>query len=207
MGGETGAINTVIEVLVEKIVELFMLGFESLREKIDLFVFRKLIEGAVEHRANVVFAIVDDLFCFLVPKHRDRDSFLKIWIGRSVGFAQIMKTIDWISRFEFIEVFQRRTRSRSFRIAKGPTFLVAKGVFLTLEFAGCRRFGGELWFHESLKGTATSSIVSNEICEVTAPVHTHLTEDCCRRRIGKTHVPTQSPRCLHRQNRARNACS
>ena len=128
MGGETGAINTVIEVLVEKIVELFMLGFESLREKIDLFVFRKLIEGAVEHRANVVFAIVDDLFCFLVPKHRDRDSFLKIWIGRSVGFAQIMKTIDWISRFEFIEVFQRRTRSRSFRIAKGPTFLVAERI-------------------------------------------------------------------------------
>src|SRR5437660_287248 len=105
-----------------------MLCGDILWEKIDIFVLRELIEDAVEHRANIVLAIVDDLFCLFVPKHRNSDSLLKISIGRSVGFAQITKTIDWIGRFKLIEILERRAWLGAFRIAESPTSLVAERI-------------------------------------------------------------------------------
>jgi len=107
--GETGAINAVVDVLVEKIIELGVLGFEIFREKIDVLVRREFVKDEIEHRANVVLAIVHDLFRFLVPKHGNGDAIVEIWIGRAISFAQITKAIDRIGRFEVIELFQIRT--------------------------------------------------------------------------------------------------
>ena len=64
-----------------------MLGFDFFREKIDIFVLRELIKGAVEHGADIILAIINDLFRLFVPKHRHGHARFEIRIGRRVGFA------------------------------------------------------------------------------------------------------------------------
>ena len=123
MGSETGFVNAVVDVVVKKIAELRVLGFDVFREKIDLFVFREVVEDVVEHGANIVFAIVHDLFCLFVPKHRDGDSAIEAGIGRGVSFAQIVEAIDRIGWFERLI---RRPFVR--RIAKGPTFFISNRI-------------------------------------------------------------------------------
>ena len=121
--GEAGFVNAVVDIVVKKIAELGVLGFDLFREKIDIFVFRELVERAVKHGTNVVLTIVHDLFRFLVPKHRDGNSAVEPGIRCRVSFAQIMEAIDRIGRFE------RRVR-RPFlrRITKGPAFLIANWI-------------------------------------------------------------------------------
>src|SRR4029077_11238941 len=85
--GETGSVNAVINVFVKDIVQLLVLGFDLFWEKIDIFVFRELVEYIVEHGTDVVLAIVHDLFRLLIPKHGDGDALLEIRISGRVGFA------------------------------------------------------------------------------------------------------------------------
>src|SRR6266566_9618536 len=89
--GETGPVNSVVDVVVKKLGELDVFGFDVLREKIDVFVFGELVEDAVEDGTDVVFAIVHDLSSFLVPKHRNSHPFFKIRIGRRVSLTQVME--------------------------------------------------------------------------------------------------------------------
>ena len=73
-----------------------MLGFDLFRKKIEISIPGKIIKHVVEHAADVVLAIVDDLFRFLVPKHGNSDALIKIGIGCLVGFAQKSEAVDWI---------------------------------------------------------------------------------------------------------------
>src|SRR4029077_19045874 len=91
--GETGSVNTVIDVVVEKIAEFCMLGFDLFWEKIDIFIFRDSIECGVKHAADIVLAVVNNLFRFLVPKNRHRYTLVEIRIGCLVSFAEKMEAI------------------------------------------------------------------------------------------------------------------
>ena len=101
---EACAINAVVDILVEKIGELGLLRRYVRWEKIDILVLGELVEDAVEHRTDVVFAIVDDSLRLLVPQDWNSYPAVEFWISRFVGFAQIPKAVDRISRFEVIEL-------------------------------------------------------------------------------------------------------
>jgi hypothetical protein len=58
-----------------------VLVFDLSREKIDVFVTGKIIEPIVEHAADIVLAIVHNLLCLFVPKHRHSDAFVVIRIS------------------------------------------------------------------------------------------------------------------------------
>ena len=73
-----------------------MLGFDFLREKIDVPVFGKVIKDVVEHAADIVLRIVHDLFGLLVPQDRHGNAGAVIRIGRFIGFAQEMEPVDRI---------------------------------------------------------------------------------------------------------------
>ena len=126
--GETGPVNSVVDVVVKKIGELAVFGFDVLREKIDVFVFGKLVEDAVEHGTDVILAIVHDLFRFLVPKCWNSHPFFEIRIGRGVGLTQVMEAVHRIGGFELVEFVQRRAGPAAFRVAECPAFLVAKRI-------------------------------------------------------------------------------
>ncbi len=126
--GETGPVNFVVDVVVKKIGELAVFGFDVLREKIDVFVFGKLVEDAVENGTDVILAIVHDPFSFLVPKCRNSHPFFEIRIGRGVGLTQVMEAVHRIGRFELVECVQRRAGPAAFRVAECPAFLVAKRI-------------------------------------------------------------------------------
>jgi len=126
--GEAGPVNSVVDVVVKKLGELDVFGFDILREKIDVFVFGELVEDAVEHGTDVILAIVHDLFSFLVPKCRNSHPFFEIRIGRGVGLTQVMEAVHRIGRFELVEFVQRRAGPVAFRVAEGPAFLVAKRI-------------------------------------------------------------------------------
>ena len=84
---ETSFVNAVVNVVVDEIGKLPMFGFDIFREKIDILVGCELVEHGVEHRADVVLAIVHDLFRFFVPKHRHRHAFLEVRIGGLVSLT------------------------------------------------------------------------------------------------------------------------
>ena len=73
-----------------------MLAFDVLREQIDLAIAEG-VENVVEHPANVVLGIVDDSACLLVPKHRNSDAAIKVWIRGDVCLAQESEAVDWIA--------------------------------------------------------------------------------------------------------------
>src|SRR5213082_1839145 len=120
--GETGPVNSVVDVVVKKLGELNVFGFDVLREKIDVFVFGELVEDAVEDGTDVIFAIVHNPFCLLVPKNGNSDAAIELWIGRSVGFAQVAEAIYRISRFESIEFVQRGALLPSSTVVECPAF-------------------------------------------------------------------------------------
>ena len=73
-----------------------MLAFDVLREQIDLAIAEG-VENVVEHPANVVLGIVDDLACLLVPKYRNSDAAIKVSIRGDVCLAQESEAVDWIA--------------------------------------------------------------------------------------------------------------
>src|SRR5215831_448200 len=72
--GETGSVDAVIDVVVKEIGELRVLGLDLVREKIQVFVPREVVKHGVEHRTDVVLAVIDDSFRYLVPEHGHRDA-------------------------------------------------------------------------------------------------------------------------------------
>src|SRR5439155_5043765 len=79
--GETGAVDTVVYVVVQKTRELRVLGVDFFRKKIQIFVSGKVVEHIVEHATDVVLAIIDDPARFLVPDNRHRDTLIIIRVG------------------------------------------------------------------------------------------------------------------------------
>jgi hypothetical protein len=86
---ESGAIHAVVDILVKKIRKPCLLVFDVLGKEIDSLVLCKLVEDRIKHRANVIFAIVNDFFRLFVPKHWNRDPAVEVWIGRELMLAQI----------------------------------------------------------------------------------------------------------------------
>ena len=60
--GETSSVNAVVYIVVQKTRELRMLGFDIFREKIDVLISGEIIKHIVEHAADVVLAVIEDLF-------------------------------------------------------------------------------------------------------------------------------------------------
>ncbi len=94
---EPGLVNAVVHVVVKKICKLGVFVFDFFRKKIDTFIFRDRIECIVEHPADIVLAVIDDLFRLLVPQHRYCDAAIEIRIGRRVRFAQVVEGVYRIS--------------------------------------------------------------------------------------------------------------
>lgn len=94
--GETGSVNAVVHIVVQKTAEVRVLGFDFFREKIDVLVFGKVIKDVVKHSADIVLRIVHYLFGLLVPQDRHSDAGAIIRIGRLIGFTQEMEAVDRI---------------------------------------------------------------------------------------------------------------
>ena len=73
-----------------------MLRFDILGKEIEIFTPGEIIKHVVEHAADVILAIVDDLFQFLVPEHRHSDPLVEIRIGCFISLAQKLKAVDRI---------------------------------------------------------------------------------------------------------------
>ena len=94
--GETSSVNAIVYIIVQKIGELRMLGFDIFWKKIQIFVSGKIVEDIIEHATDVVLAIVNYPFRFLVLEHRHSHALIEIWIGCLVSFTQKMKPVDRI---------------------------------------------------------------------------------------------------------------
>lgn len=93
---ETRPVNAIVYIVVQKIGELRVLGFDGFWEKIDVLILGELIKYIIEHATDVVFAIINDPFSFLVPKHRHGDALIVIWVGCLVSFTKKLKAVDRI---------------------------------------------------------------------------------------------------------------
>jgi hypothetical protein len=94
--GETRPVNAIVYIIVQKISELRMLGFDIFWKEIQIFVSGKIVEDIVEHATDVILAIVNYLVRFLVPEHRHSHALTEIWIGCLVSFTQKLKPVDRI---------------------------------------------------------------------------------------------------------------
>ena len=117
------SINTVIDVFVNEIVELGVFGFNFLRKKIGILALGELIEDTVEHWTDVVFAIVDDLFRFLIPEHRDAVAALVLLVRFEVDFMEVRAAEEVVDgRLGVLVV-------ALWKLPSGPAAFVAFGVW------------------------------------------------------------------------------
>src|SRR5207247_9964607 len=86
-GCEARFVNAVVHPILNESRELGVLAFDVLREQIDLEIAEG-VENVVEHPANVVLGIVDDLACLLVQKYRNSDAAIQASIRWDVSLAQ-----------------------------------------------------------------------------------------------------------------------
>ena len=112
--GEPCQINAVVHPLVNCLVERIDFLDEIRRSEV-VIVRREIRELAVEHSQQVVVRVADDPFCFRVPKHWHRHAAAIIRIGRVIGFAEELKSVD-------------RIVGMSRPIAERPAALVANGI-------------------------------------------------------------------------------
>ena len=113
-GSKACAINAVVHFFVNEFGKRGLFGGDVFGEKVGAFI-SEFVEGVVEHFANVVFGIIDDLVGLLVPQNWNRDASVEFRIRCQISFAEKFEIINWVA-----------TETRP--IAKSPAAFVANRV-------------------------------------------------------------------------------
>ena len=69
---EAGAVDAVVDVLVDELVELVDLGAQLLGQVVELRLLGEGVELAVEHADDLARLVVDDAAALAIPEHRHR---------------------------------------------------------------------------------------------------------------------------------------
>ena len=94
-GGKTCFINAIVHVVIEESRKLRVLCFKILRKKVDLLIGKRR-EGVIEHAAEVILGVIDDLLALLVPENRDRYPAMVAGIRSRISLRKEGKAIERI---------------------------------------------------------------------------------------------------------------
>jgi len=100
---------------MDEIAELLLLSPDFVGQQIHRLIARQWTKLVVEHETDIVFAIIDDAVCHLVPKCRHGDSPVELRIGGSISLGEEVEAVDGILAV-----------ARA--VAKGPAPLVAHRI-------------------------------------------------------------------------------